>query len=204
MQVFIDGEPFPIDLKPGTTVQGVVDSLRIHTLARRRVITSISLDAVAVPVQKEAPIFAAAADTHARLDLATADPKELGRSVIDPLLPFLDQLQSAHELAAETLHAGKMKEFSEMMLQCVQGWELLISGVRNLGALLGGVPAVAAAQPADLAEQVAQLATAVSGLKTAYENQDPSRLGDALEYDLAERIPYWRDLLSTMRDALDA
>lgn len=201
MQVFIDGDPFPIDLKSEPSVQSVVDALRIHTLTRRRVITSISLDAVAVLVQEEKAIFGTPAAAHEKLEIATADPKALALSVIAPLLPFLDQLEGAHELAAETLHAGKMREFAELMLQCVQGWELLISGVRNLGALLGTVEA---AQPDDLGRNVAQLATAVSTLKTAFQNQDPSRLGDVMEYDLAERIPYWRGLLKKMRDALNA
>lgn len=204
MQVFVDDTPFPVELKPGTTVQDVVDSLRIHTLARRRVVTSISLDAVAVPVQQEQAVFGTPAASHERLDVATADPKALGLSVIVPLLAFLDQLQGAHELAAETLHAGRMKEFAALMLQCVQGWELVVSGVRNLGSLLGGIPAVAAVQPADLGENVAQLSTAVTMLKTAFQNQDPSRLGDVLEYDLADRIPYWRDLLEKLRAALEA
>jgi hypothetical protein len=204
MDVLVDGAAFPVALQEGDAVQVAVDAVRINTALRKRVITAIHLDGKAVPTQQEQAAFARPAAQHARLEFKTDTPAALALGVIRPLEEFLDQLQRAHGLAAEQLHQGHPREFKELLIGCVQGWELLISGTRNLGLLLGNVPAAAGVPLEEMSRNVKMLAAAVSGLRVALEHQDPSRLGDVMEYDLAERIPYWKGLLAGLRRALEA
>ena len=140
--------------------------------------------------------------THQKLEITTGDGPKLCLGVLDNLEPFLDQLAHLHETAASLLHQGKMSEFSQALAALLQGWTLVIGGVRNLGAVMGGLPGTENLPLDDMRARTADLNQAVLGLKTTFERQDPSRLADVLEYDLAERLPYWKGVLATLRGAL--
>lgn len=203
MEVLVDGAAFPVTLRPEDPVQAAVDAVRIAMLARRRAITSIVLDGTVVPAQEEKPFFEVPAASRKKLEIATEDPARLAINVVRQLQPFLDQLQTAHTHAAECLHRGKMKEFQELLMGCVQGWDLLIGGVRNLGPLLSTVPSAPKLPVEEMKANVAILARAVAGLKSSIQTQDPSRLADVMEYDLAERLAFWKKTLADLRSALE-
>lgn len=203
MEVLVDGVLFPVNLREGDPVQVAVDAIRLQMLARRRAITSIALDGTIVLAQEEKPFFQAPAASRRKLEVTTEDPARLALNVIRQLEPFLDQLQTAHEHAAEYLHRGKMKEFQELLVGCVQGWDLLIGGVRNLGPLLATMPSAPKLPVEEMKANVAILTRAVAGLKTSIQTQDPSRLADVMEYDLAERLPFWKKTLADLRAVLE-
>jgi hypothetical protein len=202
MQVYVDGALFPTNLRETDPVQAAVDAVRIGALARRRAITSIRLDDRAIPVQEEKELFASPTSAHQKLEVTTEDPVTLALGVLSHLEPFLAQLEQAHEHAAACLHQGRTQEFQKLLLGCVQGWELLLTGVRNLGQLLAGMPAAPAIPVEEMRANVAILGRAVAGLKSSYQTMDPSRLADVLEYDLAERLPYWKQALASLRAGL--
>ena len=202
MDVKIDGSPLAFTPDESSTVNDALEAVREAVRQQHRVVFTIQLDGEEVHAVKDEAKLRKPCSQVQTLEITTKDPVVMAVSALKSLEPFLEQLQGAHEKAAELLHMGKGPEFSELLLNCIRGWNLVISGVRDLGSILAGIPAASEFPVDEMRANVQQLNQAVRALKTSYEHQDPSRLADVLEYDLAERLTYWRDTLARLRRLL--
>lgn len=203
MEVSIDGKPFPVTLPPGATVRQALDGVREELVRSRRLAVKFVLDGVLVEQPSDDKRLDEPADGHARLEISTEDPETICTQVVRGLIPFVESLKELHRRSAEVLHQGHLQEAMEGVKACVQGWEVLVRGMRHVGSVLELSPIKSMYDGTEVKRNVAELEKALREFKKAFDAQDLVRVADLVEYDLASRLPAWEQTLTTMLHRLE-
>lgn len=203
MEIHIDGARADVAITPGATIGQAVDGVRTELATRRRFAVRLILDGTEIVLPADEKRFAESADGHQKLEITTEAPEAICIQVVRSLVPFIGSLKILHRQTAEVMHQGHLKEAMEGVGACVQGWEILVRGMRHVGTVLELCPVQPLFDGAEVKRHVSDLEKALREFKKALDAQDLTRVADLIEYDLAERLPAWEQLLTTMLHRLE-
>jgi len=181
-------------LLDGRVLEGAASTLReAIELARRSAGDRFLIQMVAdgVPVSAEDLDDPPARSPYAQvLEITTANPEDLVRTVLFEAADMLEQVKPMHADVAQRVQRGELSSAMEGVAQVFQAWGDLRQAI-DLAMKLGPCSAASAE---DLNSMLTDLARRLTDLKQAISTKDWVGLGDVLAYDMdhsADRFRSW-------------
>lgn len=164
--------------------------------ARGRMVVAVLADGVQIPDEALASP-AEALGTWSKLELHSADPRELVASSLLDAAGVLQGVVRDQQALAEQIHAGRTSESVDTLRGILAAWGAVREVVSRGGAVLN---IDLTATPLDddgttLADSVVMLREHLRSVKDAMENEDWSSLADVVSMDLDADAQTWASSL---------
>lgn len=177
----------------------LADALKVGAEAaasRGRMVISVLADGVQIPEE----VLASPAEslgTWSKLELQSADPRELVASSLLDAAGVLQGVVRDQQSLAEQIHAGRTSESVDTLRGILAAWGAVREVVSRGGAVLN---IDLTATPLDddggtLADSVVVLREHLRAVKDAMENEDWSALADVVSMDLDADAQTWASSL---------
>jgi hypothetical protein len=142
-----------------------------------------------------------------RLEMVSVRPRELMAQTLRNAAGALDEVEPKRELAAEKIAQGELQEAMNELQVVLSAWQTVQSITEKGGQLLGEDLTQARLKGIDaqtpVADCIAALRHVLGELNNALAEQDWSRLGDIVAYDLEALAGDWKMVLGTLADHVE-
>ena len=135
-----------------------------------------------------------------KLELISAEPRELVATTLLDGVAALDELVSIQHDAGVAIQKGQGQESMEAIRRVVETWTGVRAILERGSAILG--TDLTAASPMPFAPLAQSLSQNLATLKDSLQRQDWSVLSDCLAYELVPQAKAWRDALAGMAAAI--
>lgn len=143
----------------------------------------------------------------ASLEMVSVRPRELMAQTLRNAAGALDEVEPKREMAAEKLAQGELQEAMDELQVVLSAWQTVQSITEKGGQLLGEdltqahLKAIDAQTP--VADCIQALRHVLAELNNALAEQDWSRLGDIVAYDLEVLARDWKVVLGALADHVE-
>ena len=139
-----------------------------------------------------------------RVEMETAQPRELAGAALGQLRSELDEARVLHESAAGKLQRGRWEDAVGDLRAALGHWQRVQAGVGQCLKLLGaGLLRSGDGPDLDLAPALDELAVRLRGLMESVRQRDTVAMADALVYEWPAAIDRWHELLEAMSQRID-
>lgn len=140
--------------------------------------------------------------TTLRLDLVSAEPRELVATTLREGAAALDQIESVQRDAGRLIQAGTMDQSIQSIKAIVETWSDVQMILERGSAILG--TDLSRFNPSPFAPLAQSLSSQLATLKDSLLRQDWSALSDCLAYELTEQAVAWREAFDAIASAISS
>jgi len=199
MTILLDSQPAS-DLAESATLPDAIQWANSHLKDTGKVIIKVELDGVAL----EGPALADPTPLqNRRLNISTADQKELAHAMIGKLAALVEYLGTRHHSIAALLEQGQAPKALEQLAGVLSAWQQIQQGYTNLHKMinidLDALP-VGELSAFEVAEDFCRQ---LREIENALHNQDMVLLADILQYEMDAAITNWTNLLAATLGVVD-
>jgi len=200
MQIAIDDAWADV---PGQTLGAVVQAASDRVVGEGRVVVEVQCDGQLMPpddLQRRHDEDV----SERRIELRTADPRQLAVSVLEQVRIQLNLAAEQQEEAATLLQQDRMVDAMQLVGEALGAWQSAEQAVSQ-GARLTGLDLESIEVEGHSASKlVTDLADKLVALRDAVAARDTIALADQLAYEWPETTGQWRALLMEMVARLEA
>lgn len=142
-----------------------------------------------------------------RLEMVSVRPRDLMAQTLRNAAGALDEVEPKRELAAEKIAQGELQEAMNELQVVLSAWQTVQSITEKGGQLLGEdltqVPLKGIDAKTPVADCIGALRHVLGELNNALAEQDWSRLGDIVAYDLEALARDWKMVLGALADHVE-
>jgi predicted house-cleaning noncanonical NTP pyrophosphatase (MazG superfamily) len=202
MKIYIDGKEEKFDFKEEISLKEVVLELRKQLALGNQVITSFKVDGKLISVLDER-LKDIALDKESKIEITTANPRDLTISGIIDSLGYLPHLKENLQKTIAEFSRGKQREGMNLLINCIDGlnwFNTIIIGVEKILGIdliefnVGGE---------SIANKKVKLADVLRDLLSSLQNQDMVMVSDLIEYELVPQIEDWINVVSELIKVVD-
>ncbi len=197
----LDGAEMEVD--PGATLAQALAQAALRLRESKRIIVEVRVDGEVLPGEA---LRARGEESLAgrRVEMETAQPRELAGAALGQLRSELDEARVLHESAAGKLQRGRWEDAVGDLRAALGHWQRVQAGVGQCLKLLGaGLLRAGDGPDLDLAPALDELAVRLRGLMESVRQRDTVAMADALVYEWPAAIDRWHELLEAMSQRID-
>ena len=195
MPVSIDNSIMNAEALP--TVGQVLD----HVAQSGRIATAMTLDGQEPDFSDLDALRATPTDAH-RVQVETADPREMAMDALVAMEQALDQADTAKDKAAELLQRNQPQAALAQLGACLGVWQQAQQCVSQSARLVGIDLDQIDIDGQNVQTMASHFATQLREIRRALEDQDYVALGDVLTYELGETGRNWRSAIVSLSTAV--
>jgi hypothetical protein len=200
MQVFLDQEPFHIEVPTPATLGEWTALANQQARGQNRVVVEIGCDGQRIAEDQLEQALAYEVNRIQRLEFNTCHTTTLVSSAFGQAVELLGRMGESQASAADLFNQGNNQQAIDLLQSAFSGWDQVQQAVAKSSQLLNWSLDDMQVQDQPVTEVLDQLAYLLREVRQSLENQDYVLLADLLQYEFGPLTTRWQEMLEGLRN----
>ncbi|MBN1343273.1 MAG: hypothetical protein JXQ73_11370 [Phycisphaerae bacterium] len=201
MSIFLDDQPFEVDVPTSATVGQVLETVLNDVRARHRVVAAIRCDGAEVDAENIQQVLTTPVDSYARVDFVSGTAGELAVDALSQVQAALGELQINRQQAVEKLNQGQISEAMELLGPFFEAWRRAHEAVLQSAKLIDFDLTAVTVDDVNVSQVFGDFAEQLRQIKEGLEASDHVTVADILSYEADKTSRRWTQLIEIVKQA---
>lgn len=189
MDLFLNGERTDIDTSDCANLAELIARAEgIHAGAEASVVIAVEVDGRALPPEELASLEARRLDDVSRVCVERRPSREVARSVLEQGADYTGRITLAIATVVDDYRAGRIEQANRILADVLDSISILTGITYSIAGTLADEARTLGALQGEIHPWLEEMLDAQTG-------EDPIRIADVLEYEIAPRIGRWGEAM---------
>ena len=189
MDLFLNGERAQFDTSDCANLAELIARAEaLDAGAEEAVVIAVAVDGQALPPDELGMLEARRLEDVARVDVERRPSRDVARSVLAQGADYTGRVVEAIAAVADDYRAGRLEQANRVLADVLDSLSILTGITASIAGTLAEAARTIGAQQAEIHPWLEEMLDAQTG-------EDPIRIADVLEYEIAPRIARWGETM---------